>query len=154
MLSKEEKQKDASDINKVEVCGTAGLVRILYFLMAVAAENPEQFCGFTVPCLTLSVGRLTSKNIVRNVPLCRNPLSESVPVMDRMPHNSTPCQLQEAGSSSGLKVNVSVAQRVKKKLKALEEDKSKETVTTAIDRSWSFGWATFQVVSQAIIDEQ
>lgn len=73
---------------------------------------------------------------------------KSVPVMDRMTPNSPPCQLQEAGSSCGLKVNVSVAQRVKKKLKAQEEDKSKETVTTAIDRSWSFGWDKFQVVSQ------
>lgn len=60
-------------------------MRILFFLMAVAAENPEPPCGFTVPCLTLSVGHLTSKNMERNVPLCRNPLSESVPVMDRTP---------------------------------------------------------------------
>lgn len=128
--------------------------------MAVATENPKKSYGFTVPCLTLSVGRLTSDNIERNALLCRNPLSESVPVMDKTPHNSTPCQLQEAGSSSRLKVNVYVAQRSKKKLKAQNGyiKKNWETVTirgsNAIDGTWFLAGSCLKFSRIAIVDEQ
>lgn len=132
-------------------------MRIFHFLTAVAAESPGQSCGFTVPCLTLSVGRLTSKNKERNVPLCRNPLSESVPVMDRTPRTPTPSQLQEAGSSHGLKVNVFVAQREKKKLDAQAGDENRETRTitgsTPIDGSWFLAVPRSKFSGSPIIDE-